>query len=124
MKKDKKRKANRLGHLGEYFAILFLMVKGYSILERRYKTKVGEIDIIAKKKNVTIFCEVKARADFESAVYSLTDKQKLRIRKAAEQYMSHLKNTYQNNKIENEIFRCDMILIVPWRLPKYIENTW
>ena len=124
MKKDKKRKANRLGHLGEYFAILFLMVKGYSILERRYKTKVGEIDIIAKKKNVTIFCEVKARADFESAVYSITDKQKLRIRKAAEQYMSHLKNTYQNNKIENEIFRCDMILIVPWRLPKYIENTW
>ncbi|MDG1020506.1 MAG: YraN family protein [Emcibacteraceae bacterium] len=124
MKKDKKRKANRLGHLGEYFAILFLMVKGYSILEIRYKTKVGEIDIIAKKKNVTIFCEVKARADFESAVYSITDKQKLRIRKAAEQYMSHLKNTYQNNKIENEIFRCDMILIVPWRLPKYIENTW
>jgi putative endonuclease len=59
MKKDKKRKANLLGHLGEYFAILFLMVKGYSILERRYKTKVGEIDIIAKKKNVTIFCEVK-----------------------------------------------------------------
>ena len=124
MKKDKKRKANRLGHLGEYFAILFLMVKGYSILERRYKTKVGEIDIIAKKKNVTISCEVKARADFESAVYSLTDKQKLRIRKAAEQYMSHLKNTYQNNKIENEIFRCDMILIVPWRLPKHIENAW
>ena len=124
MTRDKKRKANRFGHWGEYFAILFLMVKGYSILERRYKTKVGEIDIIAKKKNVTIFCEVKARADFESAVYSLTDKQKLRIRKAAEQYMSHLKNTYQNNKIENEIFRCDMILIVPWRLPKHIENAW
>lgn len=124
MTRDKKRKANRLGHWGEYFAILFLMVKGYSILERRYKTKVGEIDIIAKKKNVTIFCEVKARADFESAVYSLTEKQKLRIRKAAEQYMSHLKNTYQNNKIENEIFRCDMILIVPWHLPKHIENAW
>ena len=52
MKKNKKRKANRFGHYGEYFAMLFLMLKGYSILERRYKTKVGEIDIIAKKKNI------------------------------------------------------------------------
>ena len=124
MTKIKKRKANRFGHFGEYFALLFLFLKGYSIVARRYKTKVGEIDIIAKKKNVTIFCEVKARHDFESAIYSLSDIQKKRIRRAAEYYMAHLKNAPQNNKIENEIFRCDMILIVPWRLPKHIENAW
>lgn len=124
MTKDNKRKANRFGYFGEYLAMVFLILKGYSILERRYKTKLGEIDIIAKKKNVTIFCEVKARQDIETALYSLSDKQKLRIRRAAEQYMSHLKKYYKNNKIEEEVFRCDMILIVPWRLPKHIENAW
>ena len=124
MTKDKKRKANRFGYFGEYFAMLFLMLKGYSIISRRYKIKVGEIDIIAKKKNITISCEVKARNDFESAAYSLSDNQKKRIRKTAEDYMSHLKNSHQNNKVENEIFRCDIILIVPWRLPKHIENAW
>lgn len=124
MTKGKKRKANRFGHFGEYVAMLYLILKGYSIVARRYKTNVGEIDIIAKKKNVTIFCEVKARHDFERAIYSLSGGQKKRIRRAAEYYMSHLKKAHQNNKIENEIFRCDMILIVPWRLPKHIENAW
>ena len=52
------------------------MLKGFSIISRRCKTKVGEIDITAKSKNVTIICEVKARNDFESAAYSLSDNQK------------------------------------------------
>ncbi|MDG1438350.1 MAG: YraN family protein [Emcibacteraceae bacterium] len=121
---DKRKKAYKRGHFAEQLAAIFLMLKGYTIVARRYKTKVGEIDLIAKKKNVTIFCEVKARKTTEIALESLSHKQKMRIRNAAEYYMAHLNNKSSNNMIENEIFRCDMMLVVPWRLPVHIENAW
>jgi len=124
MSRGAKRKAYRLGHFAETFAVIMLMLKGYSIKERRYKTSVGEIDVIASRGKLTIFCEVKARKDYITAVESLSARQKERISRAAEYYMSHLKSNHKNNKIENEIYRCDMILVIPWRWPVHIENAW
>jgi putative endonuclease len=51
-----------LGKLGEEKAIEFLKKKGYKIIERNYRTKIGEIDLIAKKKREIIFIEVKTRS--------------------------------------------------------------
>ncbi len=50
------------GRLGEEKAIEFLKKNGYKILERNYKTKIGEIDIIATKNKKIIFIEVKTRS--------------------------------------------------------------
>lgn len=124
MTTDKRQKAYKRGHLAEQLAAIFLMLKGYTIVARRYKTQAGEIDLIAKKKNVTIFCEVKARKTTEAALLSLSSKQKIRIRNAAEYYMANLNKVNSSKKQENEIFRCDMILVVPWRMPVHIENAW
>ena len=55
------------GDLGETIACQFLMKKGFSIIERNYRKKWGEIDIIAQKAGVVRFIEVK------SAVYKNTD---------------------------------------------------
>jgi putative endonuclease len=44
---ETRRKANRLGHAAEWRAVWRLRLAGYSILARRYKTKLGEIDIVA-----------------------------------------------------------------------------
>ena len=52
----------RLGNLGENAAARYLRKHGYKILERSYEGKWGEIDIIAKKKNVFAFIEVKTRS--------------------------------------------------------------
>ncbi|MCL4162728.1 UNVERIFIED_CONTAM: hypothetical protein GTU68_048406 [Idotea baltica] len=114
----------KLGHYAESFASFYLRLKGYSIIKRRYKTKVGEIDIIAKKGHLTIFCEVKARKNYQTAADAITKRQKERISRAAEYYMSHLKTNRKNNKIENELYRCDAILISPWRRPVHIKNAW
>jgi len=122
--KGEKIKAYKKGHFAERLAALMLILKGFSIKEQRYKTPVGEIDIIAKKNDLTIFCEVKARKDYDSAAYSLSEKQKERISRAAEYYMAHLKRDYNNNKIENKTYRCDTILVLPWRWPVHIKNAW
>ncbi len=116
----KRKRAYKRGHVAEKLACLLLLLKGYSIKLRRYKTPVGEIDIIACRGDVTIFCEVKARTEYETAAESISIKQKERINRAAEYYMSHLKSDLKNNKI----YRCDVILITPWKWPVHIENAW
>ncbi len=50
-----------LGHLGEDLAVAELERRGYTILARRYRTRFGEIDIIASLGGTTVFVEVKAR---------------------------------------------------------------
>ncbi len=52
----------KTGRLGEAVAVNFLVNKGFSIIERNYQTKIGEIDIIAEKDNVVFFIEVKSTA--------------------------------------------------------------
>lgn len=49
----------KIGQLGEEIASKYLKNKGYSIIERNYRKKCGEIDIIAKKGEITHFVEVK-----------------------------------------------------------------
>ena len=51
-----------LGERGENVAAKFLRNQGYKILERNYRTSVGEIDIIARDGKVLVFVEVKTRA--------------------------------------------------------------
>ncbi|MCM8784945.1 MAG: YraN family protein [Candidatus Omnitrophica bacterium] len=51
-----------LGKFGEEKGIEFLKKNGYKIIERNYRTKIGEIDIIAKKKREIVFIEVKTRS--------------------------------------------------------------
>jgi putative endonuclease len=56
-------KSHDLGHAGEAFALEFLKAQGYAILERNYRTPFGEIDLIAKEGEATVFIEVKTRQE-------------------------------------------------------------
>ncbi|NLX62100.1 MAG: YraN family protein [Tissierellia bacterium] len=53
----------KIGILGEDIAVEHLKSKGYRILERNYRSKIGEIDIIAFKNNILVFIEVKTRSN-------------------------------------------------------------
>ncbi len=57
--KNKGKNNKKIGDLGENVAVVFLEKHGFSILERNYKNKIGEIDIIAQKDNLLYVFEVK-----------------------------------------------------------------
>ena len=56
-----RQKAYRRGHHGEWLAAAALMLKGYRILARRHRTRFGEIDLIARRGDLVLIVEVKAR---------------------------------------------------------------
>ena len=82
-----------LGKDGEEAAISFLKEKGYQILEKNYRCRFGEIDIIAKDKEEIVFVEVKTRSSLifglpqEAVSYS----KQLRLTRLALAYFSHHK---------------------------------
>ena len=79
-----------LGILGEDLACAELGRRGYAILDRRYRTRYGEIDIIARDGPVVVFVEVKARADdrFGGAAAAVTGWKQRRIVQMAADYLS------------------------------------
>ena len=84
------------GRKSESLAVKHLKKQGYKIIEQNYRTKMGEIDIIAKHKGVIIFVEVKARRSdrFGDPKWAVTYKKQRKISMAALQY---LKDTEQTN---------------------------
>src|SRR6266851_4978697 len=61
-----RRIAFRFGLSAESRAAALLIAKGYRILARRFRTPLGEIDIVARRRGVLVFVEVKARDDFDA----------------------------------------------------------
>lgn len=106
--------AFRTGLSAESRAAALLMAKGYRILAKRFKTPHGEIDLVAKKRNLIAFVEVKARARLDDAAYAVTPRQQARIIDAAQGWlMTHPEHAEFD-------LRFDAILIAPRRLPRHL----
>lgn len=96
-----------LGKRGEEAAINFLKENGYKILTRNYKTKLGEVDVIAFDKKTLCFIEVKARSSCrfgfpQEAVSGFKQKQ---IAKAALLFL-------KENKLLNALVRFDVLSVI------------
>ncbi|MEO0412198.1 MAG: YraN family protein [Pseudomonadota bacterium] len=74
------------GRRAETLAAWYLRLKGYQILEQRYRSPVGEIDLIVKRGKTLVFVEVKARASLQQAIEAITARQRERILRAAAYY--------------------------------------
>ena len=79
-----------LGKLGEDLACGELRRRGYAILERRYRTRYGEIDIVARHETTLVFVEVKARVgdDYGGSGAAVTPWKQQRIVRMAVDYLS------------------------------------
>src|SRR3989441_11565032 len=78
-----------LGEEGERAAARFLEARGYRILERNYRTRRGEIDLIAEDGRMLVFVEVKVRLDdrFGGPAAAITRAQQGRIARASPRYL-------------------------------------
>lgn len=92
-----------IGYLGESLAIKYLVNKGYSILEKNYRIKLGEIDIICRKNNILIFVEVKSRYtnNYGYPIESVTYSKQKKIINISKFYI--LTNKYYNSNIRYDI---------------------
>ena len=106
--------AFRNGLSAESRAAACLMAKGYRILAKRFRTPHGEIDIVAKRRSLIAFVEVKARASLDEAAFAVTPRQKARIIDAAQAWLvAHPEHA------ELEL-RFDAMLIAPRHLPRHV----
>ena len=83
-----KKESSKFGRIAESFAASYLSSKGYKIVDRNFRSKFGEIDIIATKDNNLVFVEVKARTNnlFGLPEESVTQSKLKKIIKTAEYY--------------------------------------
>ena len=80
---------NRRGEPAENLAVAFLEREGLQILERNYRCKAGEIDVIAQNGKTLVFVEVRARTSdrFGGAAESITAAKRARVVRAAQHYL-------------------------------------
>lgn len=82
-----------IGSIGEELAANHIKKKGYSVLDRNYRTKLGEIDIVARKQNIVVFIEVKTRTSdiFGRPSEAVNYKKQKTIKRLSQQYILHKK---------------------------------
>ena len=113
-----RRRAFRFGRLGETMAAWALRLKGYRILASRFKTPVGEIDLVACRSSVLVFVEVKSRRGQGVGEQPVSPKQQRRITRAAQAFVQ------QNQTFADYDMRFDLVLVRPWALPRQIRGAW
>ena len=95
-----------LGKDGEEIAVRELERRGYAILARRYRTRYGEIDIVARDAETTVFVEVKARMTAETGTAAEA------VSAAKQRRLAHMASDYiARNHLENEPCRFDVVAI-------------
>jgi putative endonuclease len=106
------------GLSAESKAAAFLLMKGYRILARRFRSPVGEVDIVCGRRNVLVFVEVKTRATYDEAVEAVTMQQRRRIVAGAEYWLASHPNDAQRD------IRFDVVIMTPRKLPQHIPNAF
>lgn len=99
----------RTGDKGESAAADYLMNRGYTVIQRNFRTRAGEIDIIALKDGVLVFVEVKTFPNGTQELLShvLNRRKQQRIVKTAQRFLT-IHRQYSNNYIRFDVIVIDM----------------
>jgi putative endonuclease len=116
--RPERQAAFRFGISAESRAAAFLIAKGFRILARRWRSPVGEIDIVARRRHLLVFVEVKERASLEAAAESVNQRQRRRIAAAAEVWLAANPDTTITD------CRFDAILVAPGTIPRHIPAAF
>jgi len=114
----KRVRAYRSGLFAETIVAMLLRLKGNRIVSRRYKTPVGEIDLVALKGKRLAFVEVKRRKSLEDAAETLPMRARRRIVRAAQYWLA------AHPSFNGHDMRFDVVLTAPWSWPRLIEDAF
>ncbi len=117
-KSPERRAAEALGRRGEDIAAWFLRAKLYRIRTRRYKTPVGEIDLVAERSGTLVFVEVKARRSFDAEDDAVLKVNRQRILRAAQYYLARYPAA------ADMPIRFDLIFLAPGRWPRHVIGAF
>jgi putative endonuclease len=112
-----RRAADAAGRRGERLAGWWLRLQGWTILDRRVRTKAGEVDLVARRDNLVAFVEVKTRTTAAELDYAIDQRRLARVAAAAEVLMERYAGP-------GDDIRVDVILLAPGTRPRHIENAW
>jgi len=113
-----RRKAFFRGHLSEYYAAIYLVFKGYRIRAMRFRSKSGEVDIIARKGDLVAFIEVKARRITGDAIFAVDPTSQRRIRNASLTWIARQPDAAILT------YRYDIIAVTPWSRPQHFTDAF
>ncbi len=106
------------GLFAESLCRLALRLKFYRIIASRYRSKLGEIDIIASRGKIVALIEVKARATERQAIESISHHQRQRLQRAANDFLARYPC------FKRHYLRFDVMLVAPKRWPRHIKGAW
>lgn len=113
-----RRKAERFGRRAEFWAALFLRCQFFSIRAKRFRTPVGEIDLIASRFGLTVFVEVKTRMDARGEEEALASVNAERIGRAAGYYLM------RHPELAETPLRFDVIFLAPFAWPRHVRGAF
>jgi putative endonuclease len=117
-----RQEAERRGHLAEALAAFSLQLRGYRILARRHRTRLGEIDLIVKRGAIIAFVEVKARSDERAAIDAVSHMTATRIRSASDLWIAaQMKRGVDLSRVS---YRYDIVAITLWRWPRHFADAF
>ena len=99
--------SDNIGQHSEDLALTFLRQKGLTLVQRNYRSRLGEIDLVMKDQEDIVFVEVRYRSStkFGGALYSVDRRKQSKLIKCAQQYIA--------NEPHHAGFRFDVIAISP-----------
>ncbi len=106
----------RKGWAAESFAVAYLAMKGYRLIDRRFKTHLGEVDMIMVRSKRIAFVEVKYRQTMALAEASITAMVRQRVRRSANLWLA------KHPRYQGYDVGFDLVLQCPWAWPHHIEN--
>lgn len=114
---SRRRTAERTGRRAETLAALAYVLRGYSIIARRFRRSAGEIDLVLRRGDLVVFAEVKARPNHDDAVFAVDIQTRRRIERAGNVFLS------ERPELAVGAIRYDIVAVSGWRA-RIVADAW
>ncbi|HEY9580404.1 MAG TPA: YraN family protein [Rhizorhapis sp.] len=112
-----RQQAEARGRRAETLCAFWLRIRGWRILARRVRTRMGEVDLIARRGKMVAFIEVKARTSAADLDFAIDERRLSRVAAAARTLAAKYARP-------GDDMRIDVMLIAPRRFPRHLVNVW